>query len=462
MTTASRQVADVNGARYVLTRQLGRGGQGAVFEVKGGRLAAKLIFDTMPSRRERLRNQLTAVKRLDLAGLEIARPLEMLREPALGYVMELLTDMQPLSELSRPPSSSLTEWYISTGGLRRRLALLARTGDVLAALHGKGLVYSDPSPHNIFVSQDVEATEVRLIDSDNIHYASSAGASVVFTPTFGAPELLRRTSGVNSLTDAHAFAVLCFQTLSLVHPLIGDDVANDVPEREEEALAGELPWIDDPSDSSNRCSVGIPRALTLSPRLADIAQRTFGEALTAPLKRPGVAEWTERLHAAADATIMCPDCRGTYYLSAVRCPWCDAPRPAIVTAEFRLWDPALGHSFGVRSGTGGQQQRPLSILAFGAGDTREITRRLAGGHSGRDAQREVVRVSFDGARVELKALDGTAYRLTSPTASRSAEVGSKPASLLLKEGEASWTLHLGPADRLHRVVSFSLRKASSR
>ena len=84
MTTASRQVADVNGARYVLTRQLGRGGQGAVFEVKGGRLAAKLIFDTLPSRRERLRNQLTAVKRLQLADLEIARPLEMLREPALG------------------------------------------------------------------------------------------------------------------------------------------------------------------------------------------------------------------------------------------------------------------------------------------------------------------------------------------------------------------------------------------
>lgn len=462
MTTASRQVADVNGARYVLTRQLGRGGQGAVFEVKGGRLAAKLIFDTMPSRRERLRNQLTAVKRLDLAGLEIARPLEMLREPALGYVMELLTGMQPLSELSRPPSSSLAEWYIATGGLRRRLALLARTGDVLAALHGKGLVYSDPSPHNIFVSQDVEATEVRLIDSDNIHYASSAGASVVFTPTFGAPELLRRTSGVNSLTDAHAFAVLCFQTLSLVHPLIGDDVANDVPEREEEALAGELPWIDDPSDSSNRCSVGIPRGLTLSPRLADIAQSTFGEALTAPLKRPGVAEWTERLYAAADATIMCPDCRGTYYLNAARCPWCETPRPAIVTAEFRLWDPALGHSSGVRSGPGGQRQRPLSILAFGPGDSRVITRRLAGGHSGREAQREVLGVSFDGARVGLKALDGTAYRLTSPTGSRSAEVGSKPASLLLKEGEASWNLHLGPADRLHRVVSFSLRKASSR
>jgi hypothetical protein len=104
----------------------------------------------------------------------------------------------------------------------------------------------------------------------------------------------------------------------------------------------------------------------------------------------------------------------------------------------------------------------LSILSLGAGDSRVITRRLAGGHAGREAQREVVGLRFDGARVELKALDGTAYRLTSPSGSRSAEVGSKPAAMLLKEGEASWTLHLGPADRLHRVVSFSLRKGTAR
>ena len=105
MTSVTRQVTDLNGARHVLTRQLGRGGQGAVFEVKGGRLAAKIIFASSPSRREQLRNQLTAVKRLPLADLEIARPLEMLREPVLGYLMELLTGMQPLSALCNPPKA---------------------------------------------------------------------------------------------------------------------------------------------------------------------------------------------------------------------------------------------------------------------------------------------------------------------------------------------------------------------
>ncbi len=92
--------------------------------------AAKIVFDSSPSRRERLRNQITQVKRLSLSDLEIARPLEMLREPVLGYLMELLTGMQPLSALGNPPkaTTSVSRWYLETGSLRRRLAVLARCG----------------------------------------------------------------------------------------------------------------------------------------------------------------------------------------------------------------------------------------------------------------------------------------------------------------------------------------------
>jgi eukaryotic-like serine/threonine-protein kinase len=463
VTSAPRQVSDVNGVRYALLRQLGRGGQGAVYEVDGGRLAAKVVFDSSSSRRERLRNQLTQVKRLPIADLEIARPIEMLREPVLGYVMELLTGMQPLKTLAVVPrdTPSPAAWYFEGGGLRRRLQLLARSADVLAALHGKGLVYSDPSPHNIFVSDSRDATEVRFIDADNIHYASIAGVPAVFTPGYGAPELVRCLGGVNSLTDAHAFSVLAFQTLSLAHPLIGDDVANGPLEREEEALAGRRPWIDDLTDETNRSSRGIPRTSVLSPRLAEIVGRAFGLGLRDAAKRPGVPEWAERLHAAADATLLCSSCKGTFYFTARQCPWCNEPRPPFATAAFNLWDPSLGPGAELLQKPAGDRRRAVvvSVLALTDGETISVTQRLAQGRDGAAGLRPVVEMKLGGSRLALRSLDGTRYRLSSPTGGRSTEITDHVSEIRLELGAASWRLHLGSPDSLHRVVSFELRQA---
>jgi DNA-binding helix-hairpin-helix protein with protein kinase domain len=459
-------VTDLNGVRYALLRQLGRGGQGAVYEVDGGRLAAKIVFDSSGSRRERLRNQLTQVKRLPLADLEIARPIEMLREPVLGYVMELLTGMQPLKALSVVPKGtpSPATWYLEGGGLRRRLQLLARSADVLSALHGKGLVYSDPSPHNIFVSESRDATEVRFIDADNIHYASIAGVPAVFTPGYGAPELVRCCGGVNSLTDAHAFSVLAFQTLSLAHPLIGDDVANGPPELEEEALAGRLSWIDHPTDETNRASCGIARASVLSPRLIEIAGRAFGLGLREAAKRPGISEWAERLHAAADATLLCRSCKGTFYFTASQCPWCDEPRPAFATAAFNLWDPSLGPGAELLQKPAGERRRAVvvSVLSLTDGETISVTQRLAQGRDGAAGLRPVIEMQLAGSRLSLRSVDGARYLLSSPTGGRSTDVTERASEIRLEPGTASWRLHLGSPDSLHRVVSFELRREGSR
>ncbi|WP_437907554.1 hypothetical protein WME95_06515 [Sorangium sp. So ce327] len=466
MTSAPRQVTDINGVRYSLLRQLGRGGQGAVHEVDGGRLAAKIVFDASATRRERLRNQLTQVKRLSLADLEIARPIEVLREPVLGYVMELLTGMQPLKALGAVPKdeSSPAAWYLAGGGLRRRLRLLARSADVLAGLHGKGLVYSDPSPHNIFVSASPAATEVRFIDSDNIHYTSVAGVPAVYTPGYGAPELVRCTSGVNSLTDAHAFGVLAFQTLSLAHPLIGDAVNDGPPQHEEEALSGQLPWIDDPTDDANRASYGIPRPWVLSRKLLDVAGRAFGTGLRDPAKRPGVSEWAECLHGAADATLSCSSCKGTYYFTEKLCPWCDELRPAFATAAFNLWDPTIGPGGELLQKPAGDRRRAVvaAVLALTDGETVSVTQRLAQGRDGAAGARPVVELRLTGSRLSLRSVDGGRYRLSSPSGGHDTEVNDRAKEIRLEPGIASRRLHLGPPDSLHRVVNFELRPTGTR
>ncbi|MFO8079039.1 MAG: serine/threonine protein kinase [Armatimonadota bacterium] len=456
-----KTVTDRNGVRYELTHQIGRGGQGAVWAVKGGRLAVKIVPGGNEARRDRLRNQLSYVRRLPLASLCLAKPLELLREPHTGYVMELLRDMQPIEKLFVPDrgASPTVEWYLRGGSLRRRLTLLGRTAQVLAQLHGKGLAYEDPSPQNVFVSSDSEQHEVWLIDTDNLQYDSAPGLAV-FTPGYGAPELVDRKAGASTLSDSYAFAVIAHQTLVLAHPFVGDRVNDGPPELEEQAFAGELPWIDDPHDDSNRAQFGVPRGWVLSKRLSELFEREFCAGRSDPRARPGMSEWAERLYTAADSNLTCPKCAATYYFDQETCPWCDEVRPAFAVARFLLFDPKAN------DGAGGCVQRPQGekkaprVVGHGLvaeGDLLTISRRLAFGTSDGPIHEPVVSVKLKGNRLRIRSLDGARYRLVGAASGKESEVGEAEKTLAFIKQRQPWTLHFGKSDTLHRVVSFSLR-----
>src|SRR5262249_30001173 len=163
----------------------------------------------------------------------------------------LLTGMVPIKDLVAPPDTSLVGFYRDTGGLRRRLRLLARAAEILTRLHAVPVAYGDVSDANVFVSAGAEDEEVWLIDAANLRFVSSPGAAV-HTARFGSPEVVREESGNTTLSDAYAFALLAFLVLAQQHPFHGDYVeqggwADDV-DREAQANRGELPWIDDPAD----------------------------------------------------------------------------------------------------------------------------------------------------------------------------------------------------------------------
>ena len=393
-------VTSIHGTRYRLGRELGRGGEGTVFAVKGGRLAVKLLRDRSPRSRDRLRDRLAMVGRLPLEGLAVARPIEQLRPPHVGYVMDLFTGMVPIRSLLYPPkgTGSAVEWYFQGGGLRRRLRILARVAEVLSDLHGRGLVYADLSPSNVFVSEPSDAGEVRLIDTDNVHPATSQGQSIR-TPRYGAPEVVRRAGVASSLEDAWTFAVIAFETLALVHPLLGDEVQYGELEMEEQALEGRRPWIDAEDDDRNRSSDGIPREIVLSPRLREDFGRVFGPGLLDPETRPGLARWAERLHAAADRTVICSECSGSYFCDRDRCSWCATPRAAFVMARVLLWHPERRHpgdggrlevAPGLMRGPTGRQQM-VDMLAITANEQVVLTERITHGTSGRTPK---LRVGF--------------------------------------------------------------------
>ena len=275
---------------------------------------------------------------------------------------------------------------------------------------------------------------------------------------YGAPELVRGRSGVNTLTDVHAFVVIAFRALVVTHPFIGDLVNDGEPELEEKAFKGLLPWIDDPEDDSNRTSSGVPRERVLSTRLAEMFQRTFGEGRLTPEHRPGAAEWAERLFAAADATIRCSDCKSTFYFNQRRCTWCDEERPTFAMAVLHLWDPQHGANGGILAKPQQGTTRPVRVGhgAVTSATPFTVTRRLAFDRLGPDIDESVVEASLVGDRLTLRSRDGEQYRLLSATGGRQATVSDQPQTLRLKPGQASWRLHFGDKSRRHRVLSFEL------
>jgi DNA-binding helix-hairpin-helix protein with protein kinase domain len=446
-----KAVVDTNGTVYRLQEKLGEGGQGVVYAVEGGRLAIKLLFNNSQDERERLRRQIHQVRIFDLSDIPIACPKEVLRPPHVGYVMELLTGMKPIETVTsfpkREKTRTRTEWYLATGGLQHRLRLLARCADALSQLHGKGLVYGDISAANIFVSANVNAEQVSLIDADNLRYQSSPNMPCLKTGKYGAPELVMNRTGINTLTDAHAFAVLVFLTLCQTHPLMGDWVVEGDPDLEIAALEGRLPWIDHPADERNRSSHGFPRDIVLSPILQKLSGRAFGEGLTDPAKRPGMAEWADGLHRASDFTIKCPNCHGSYYANRQSCPWCNLQRPKFIFTHVKLWDPSRVH------GQETERSQTMAAIALAEGSTYSITKRITVGKLDAQSDVSVIKLEFHNDQLRIQSLDGNAYLLTSVQDSRQWFIKEE---CTIRPQSHRYSLHFGDLKQLHRVATFEI------
>ncbi|MDR2596005.1 MAG: hypothetical protein LBC76_01670 [Treponema sp.] len=377
-----KHLADEYDYLHCLGRELARGGQGVVYRTSDDDLAVKQPLnaagelDNTAGLRKRFQN----IRLLPLPPrIPISMPLAILRdkpgdEP--GYVMRLLNGMKPFShfnlngktkiELDKQP---LPQWlmnipdkdfalnlfhYAQTGSTRRRLYALAKCASILARLHCAGLVYGDISPENVFADEG-EKFDVWLIDADNLRFELAKGGKSVYTPHYGAPEIIRGLDQSRPRTDCWAFAVLAFTTIALCHPFIGKNVlkpndeengwdaepaADGAPDDlNEKAYAGFLPFVDDKDDDSNASVCGLPRELTATPELRLLFQDTFGTGRTKPHRRPSMAFWAFELTRASDKSLLCPNCKMSYFAdSHKKCPYCAKPRPAFVRVKTQRWE----------------------------------------------------------------------------------------------------------------------------
>lgn len=452
-------VVDTNGAKYALDRLLGHGGQGAVYAVRGRDLAVKLSAVRHRAAQQRVRENIARIRRLPLDGLNVARPLRALLEPHAGYVMELMTGMVPLKTLAQPPrdhAPNFAQWYLETGSLHRRLRILAKMAALFRALHERGLAYGDGSPHNVFISEERSASEVWLIDCDNIVQGLSPRA--VYTPGYAAPELFRGHAGADSLTDAWSLATLAFETLCVLHPFDGDLVHDGAPELEERAFRGELPWVDDGDDRQNAGSRGLPRGMVLTPSLQRLAADCFGASRLDREQRPTAAAWAEKLGQAADQVLVCPACGNGFYVNLTTCPWCDEHRPPFALINVYLRDPGLEDD----------SRTPLKVVCKAPGRPSLVERAVV--QAGREtlltdrhlrgSQQDTVQilVRLEGKQLVFRGLDTCAHGLEHRREGKVAPLAGRTERVDLRQGKAWWWLVPLEARDLHRVASFEMHE----
>lgn len=213
---------------YTLLEALGEGGQGSVWKVvdprDGGLVRAlKLISlaETGPAAFERARLEATILASASHPALVTCHSLfEEPRDGVVGLVMDLVQ--------GGSLADALEARRLDSGHSR---AVLAQLADVLAYVHGAGLVHRDLKPENVLLTDGFwedrnRLGTVKLVDfgiaalTDNAMQLTAPGA-VIGTLPYLAPELVNPATwgkGEGPSRDVFAFGVLAGRLVLDRHP----------------------------------------------------------------------------------------------------------------------------------------------------------------------------------------------------------------------------------------------------
>ncbi|MBI2923102.1 MAG: tetratricopeptide repeat protein [Planctomycetes bacterium] len=214
--------------RYLLRRELGRGGMGIVYEAWDPVLGRAVALKMLSGNGRDL--DATAVERL----LREARAAGKLRHPAIVAVHDVgqadgrhyftvdLVEGAGLDVLLGLPDAA------DRFPLRRRIEVLAEVAEALGSAHAQGIVHRDVKPSNIAVDR---TGRVMLLDFGLARDASVAtdGLTVsgvlLGTPHYMAPEQASRSARTaGPPADVFSLGVVLYRCLTGELPFPGDEV----------------------------------------------------------------------------------------------------------------------------------------------------------------------------------------------------------------------------------------------
>ena len=290
-----------------LHREIGRGGEGVVYELRDATHLAAKIYSKEPDQ-DKAEKILSMVRLKNERLLKLsAWPLEPFYSSSVklsGFVMEKLTGYRPVFELYNP-NIRLQEF--PRADWRFLIHTAINTARAFAVIHECGHVVGDVNHANLFVAQDAT---VKFIDTDSfqIHDAGRHWFCEVGVSTHQAPEMQGRSSYQGVLRTANqdnfGLAVLIFQLLFLArHPFSGRySGRGDMPI--ERAIA-EFRFA---FSSESHQMAPPPASLLLSdvtPQVQLHFERAFSKQSVDGL-RPTPSEWISALQELAENLRQCP------------------------------------------------------------------------------------------------------------------------------------------------------------
>jgi DNA-binding helix-hairpin-helix protein with protein kinase domain len=321
---------DDRNAPVTLGRELGRGGEGSVYELAGTNLVAKIYHRAVEqSKAEKLEAmvRLKAASLTAIAAWPERRILDKNGRSTWGVVLPRVTDHREIHHLYSPAHRKVD---FPTADWSFLIHVARNCAAAFESIHSAGHVVGDVNQGGILVSRKGTVT---LIDCDSFQVSDGRRLFTcdVGVPHFTAPELQGKAfRGLHRATthDSFGLAVLVFHLLFMGrHPFAGRyHGPGDMPIE----LAIQQGRFAYGAAAAKVQMTPPPHALRLShvpPTVADLFERAFRHGVGQPI-RPPALEWVRALDDLKKSLIACSRFPGHKFVNtgSRACPWCEIER----------------------------------------------------------------------------------------------------------------------------------------
>ena len=218
--------------RYKVTRKIGEGGMGAVYEAQhlaiGKRVAVKVLLEKYAAKADivaRLQQEARLASSIGHPNIVDINDIDQTGDDRTFVVMEFLE------------GESMAQMIHRDGPLDppRLVDIAFQVADALAAAHEKGIVHRDIKPENVFITQRNQRDFVKVVDfgiskamkTPNEGEPESPRLTqtgmVLGTPLYMSPEQARGEDDLDHRIDIYALGVIMYEAITGEVPFRGSN-----------------------------------------------------------------------------------------------------------------------------------------------------------------------------------------------------------------------------------------------